>query len=292
MGNQNLIFLAIGLFVSLIVATAAVDQYLLDEHPETEVDGLIWRVQNAYAQIKDMEAALELTDESRSKAIRLVVHYVAGADSALSVTFTHEDEDSYKYQDALREQVFTVERDLLSHYIPQENLVIVKRWVGLPLTEIALASFDLSGLQEGWRSGRLSMRILQDVPGFDTDLFPSPLSLSETIAGLRCPNRLSLCTDTSEQVDPALRFSSTAELPSITAGSIRGGFILEVREASTGELSRMIWIARDTYMIEKILFFVGGQRSASIRVERMTRDQGTTPEEVLTLPLDADVVRG
>ena len=46
MNNQSLILLAIGVFVALIVTVAAVDQYLLDEHPPTEVDGLISRIKS------------------------------------------------------------------------------------------------------------------------------------------------------------------------------------------------------------------------------------------------------
>ena len=283
MGNQNLVLLAIGVFVSLIVAVGAIDQYLLDEHPETEVDGLIWRVQNALSQVSDMEAVLELTDESRSDSIRLLVRYLSGSDSALSVR--------YLYPEVLRDEIFTVERDLLSHYLPRENLTIVKRWVGLPLTQIALSSFDLSQLESQWRAGQVSMQVLQDVPGFATDLFPSSLTLSETIAGVTSDGDWSLCVMPQPEIDPDL--SLAAASGSLDAsGSIRGGFILEVREVPSGQLSKMIWIERDTYMIERIVFFVDGQRSASIRVQRMTLDQNLTPEDILTLPRDTDVIRG
>ena len=283
MGNQNLVLLVIGVFVSLIVAAAAVDQYLLDEHPETEVAGLIWRVENALSQVTDLEAVLELTDESRSDSIRLLVRYLSGSDSALSVR--------YLYPEILRDEIFTVERDLLSHYLPRENLTVVKRWVGLPLTQIALAGFDLSQLETRWRAGQVSMQVLQDVPGFAADLFPSSLSLSETIAGVVSVSDFSLCSTDPPAINSELSLAATSG--SLDAGSsIRGGFILEVRDVPSGQLSRMIWIERETYMIERIVFFVDGQRSASIRVQRMTLDQGLAPEDILTLPRDVDVIRG
>jgi hypothetical protein len=69
MAAQNYILLAVGLFVALIVTVAAVDHFLLDEHPTTEVSGLIWRVENSLSHVRDLEVVLELT-EHEDKPIR------------------------------------------------------------------------------------------------------------------------------------------------------------------------------------------------------------------------------
>jgi hypothetical protein len=272
------------LFVGLIVTVAAVDQYLLDEHPETEVAGLIWRVSNALERVTDLEAVLELTDEAQSESIRLLVRYLRGPTEVLSARYLHPE--------GLRDEIFTVERDLLSHYIPQQNLIVIKRWVGIPLAKLALAGFDLQGLQSSWEAGNVKMQVLQDVPGFPTDLFPSSLTPSETISGVVCDRAFSLCLDPVEEPEPGPSIAAASESSLVTGSSIRGGLILEVRDASTGELARMIWIDRDTYLIDRVVFFRDGRRSTSIRVQRITLDQGLTADEVLRLPRDADVIRG
>jgi len=60
---------------------------------------------------------------------------------------------SVRYLDppSLRDELFTVDNDLLTHYLPKEDLVVVKRWVGVPLAAIGLASLDLTQLERDWK---------------------------------------------------------------------------------------------------------------------------------------------
>ena len=164
MNSQNLIIFAIGVFVGLIVTVAAIDQYLLEEHPPTEVSGLIWRNENAFSRIRDFEAVLEITKAGApNEPVRMLVHYLNAPIPVLSVRYLRPD--------SIKGEQFVVQNDQLSHYLPQENLVVIKRWVGVPLAAVGLGNFDLSGLKEDWSSGRVTIEVVQNVPGFTQDLF-------------------------------------------------------------------------------------------------------------------------
>lgn len=283
MNSQNLILLGIGLFVGLIVTIAAIDQYLLNEHDPMEPDGLIWRVKTAFSRIKDLEAVLEVTESGEEEEIvRMLVRFLNGPEPALSV----------RYLDpvTVRDELFTVDRDLLSHYLPQENLIVVKRWVGFPLAAVGLASFDLLQLEKEWRAGRIRLRVVQDISGFGTDLFPSSILLSERLSGYPRLEPFSISLGAPDE-DPFL--PGFAGLKGVLAdGSIQGGYILEVTDGKSGDLSRMIWIDRESFLVRKVVFFVGGRRTSSIRVQRITLDQGLTAEEILALPRGVEVIRG
>jgi len=299
MNNQNLIILAIGVFVALIVTVAAIDQYLLDEHPPTEVSGLIWRIENAFSRIKDLEAVLEITKaHAPNEPIRMVVRYLNGPIPALSVRYLRPD--------SIKDERFVVQNDQLSHYIPHENLVVIKRWVGVPLAAIGLGNLDLSGLKEDWSSGRVRIAVVQDVPGFTQDLFQATLVLeasfsqiddgatpfSSTFSAQGCPISFSFCPGTEERDAPhATNWGQIATLGA--NGSIGGSYILEVRDAGSNELVRMIWVERNTFLIRKIVVFDDGQRSTTLYVERIDLDQGLTEEEIITLPSrGVETIRG
>jgi len=276
MNNQTLILAAIGLFVALIVGVAAIDEYLLTEHPTSEVDGLIWRVESAFSRLRDLEASLELTQIGNPDSlIRANLRMVNGVPPVLSIR--------YRYPASLENEIIVVQNDQLAHYRPQEGLIVVKRWDGVPLSAVGLASLDISHLRRDWEAGKVEIKLLPNVPGFASDLFSTTLLLSETVSGRVCIPPNSFCpTDVGATVADGLGFSKVVD--SAIASLIPGGYILEVRDARSGELSRMIWIDRDTYLVQKVVFFAGGHRSSTIEVQWSETDQGLTADEILTLP--------
>ena len=298
MNNQSLIIFAIGAFVALIVTVAAVDQYLLDEHPPTEVSGLIWRIENAFSRVRDLEAVLEITREHElDEPIRMVVRYLSGPIPALSVRYLRPD--------AVKDERFVIQNDQLSHYLPEENLIVIKRWVGVPLAAIGLAQLDLSGLRDDWTAGRVRIEIVQDAPGFTPDLFPSPVTVaasfaqpgtadsffSSTFPADRYPIAFSFCAEfEAEDADPTIWEGLTSlGIPAVIGSS----YILEVRDSRSDELVRMIWVDRETFLIRKIVVFEDGNRSTTLLVERIDLDQGLTEEEILTLPTrGVETIRG
>jgi len=298
MDNQNLILLAIGVFLTLIITATAVDRFLLDEHPPLEVDGLIWRVENAFAHIHDLETVLEVTEvSSPMRSMRLLVRYLSGPPSAMSVRYLSPAD--------IEGELFTVEGDLLSHYFPQENLVVVKRWVGVPLAAIGLAGFDLQQLRSDWASGQVRAQVLQSVAGFTNDLISSPIVTSTAFAS--CATQTEHLGDTIEDAIRAgqsfgrVSSDEAAGLgvagfshvePIGTTGSIQGSYILEVRDALSGALERMIWVKRDTFLVHKVVAYREGVRQKTIQVEWILLDQGFTEDELLTLPRDAELIRG
>ncbi len=283
MNTQNLVLLGIGVFVGLMVAVATVDQYLLNEHDPREPEGLLWRSKTAFSRIKDLEVVLEVVDtKAEDRIFRMLVRLLNGPDPMMSI----------RYLDpvAMRDELFTVNRDLLSHYLPQENLIVIKRWIGLPLAAVGLASLNLSQVEKDWRAGKVRLRVIQDISGFSADLFQTSIVPSETISGRLLHPLFSICLNTQEE-DQSLRGFAGFEEGSL-GGSIQGGYILEVTHARSGELLRMIWIDRESYLVRKIVFFANGKRATSLRVERITLDQGLTAEEILALPRGVEIIRG
>jgi len=298
MNNQNLIVLAIGLFVTLIVTVAAIDEYLLTEHPPSQVDGLIWRVENAFSHLQDLETVLEFTEaDAPTESMRVLMRFLSGPTPSLSVRYLDPA--------SVKGQIFTVNHDLLSHYFPGENLVVVKRWVGVPLALIGLSGFDLTRLKADWNAGDVEIRVLQNIGGFPATLFSHPLavsgsfsryvepvySLNSAITTPFCCD-LSFCppVDSSDSSAMTLGFSQLSMINETT--SIQGSYVLEVRDSNTSALVRMIWIERDTYLIRKVVSFENGQRDSTIRVEWVILDQGFTEEDILTLPKGVDTIRG
>ena len=186
--------------------------------------------------------------------------------------------------------MFTVENDLLSHVLPGENLIVVKRWVGLPLAAVGLAGLDLSQLKNEWNAGQLELQVLQNVPAFSSDAFSTSLTLAGTLTDSSPEILSSFCPSLCEPEASRLSFTSTAG--SAIENAIRGEYILEARDAWTGELTRMIWIDRETYFVQKVVFFSDGQRDKTIQLQQIKTDQGLTAEDILTLPRDLELLRG
>jgi len=302
MNNQTLLLLAIGAFVALIVGVVAWDQYQLEEHPPTEVEGLLWRVENAFSHIQDLEATLQITNENTpTETVRMKVKYVKGPPAALSASYVAPKgagEDTFIY--AVRDETFAIEGDQLSHYIPSEDIVVTKRWPGVPLVDIGLGVFDVSSLREAWAAGETEIRILENITGFSglgiatsvslLESFTQPPTVSSDLFLPRdqlpsCAHDFSFCPTIDEEVYASnLGLGQVLDAQAAASSSLPGSYILEVRDATSQELLRMIWIDRETFLIQKAVTFAGGQRSATLLVQLMTLDQGLTKADVITPP--------
>lgn len=302
MNNQNLILLALGVFVALIVTVAAVDQYLLDEHPPTEVEGLIWRVENAFNRIQDLEATLQVTNESQpAENVRMKVRYVKGPPPALSMRYVPpQDTSEDLFIASVRDETFTVQNDQLFHYLPSEDIIVSKRWPGVPLVAIGLGIFDMTQLQMDWIAGRTEIKILQDISGFTGFPFAISVSILKSFSHTstvtsdlfsaqewQSSQSYSLCFSFCPEFQeggPQLTLGLAESLDANTRNSIPGSYILEVRDSDTLDLVRMVWIDRETYFIQKVVTFKDGQRSATLLVQLIIIDQGLTQAEITTPP--------
>ena len=283
MNSQSFILIALGAFAALIVTVAAVDQYLFSEHPPSEVGGLLWRVENAFSRVRDLEAVIEVSEsETSQEPVRMRIRLLNSPLPALSVRYLDPAD--------LEGQIFTVENDLLSHALPDEGLIVVKRWVGFPLAAIGLAGLDLSLIESEWSAGRLELQVLQSVPAFSTDPFSSPIAVGGTLTDPSYAALASFCPGLCEEELSAVSFAHAPG--SALESAIRGEYILEVRDAPSGELVRMIWIDRETYFVQKVVFFTNGRRDKTIELQQLMIDQGLTAEDVLTLPRGLEMLRG
>jgi len=302
MNNQSLVLLAIGTFVALIVTVAAVDQYFLDEHPPTEVGGLMWLVENSFNRIQDLEATLQVTNESQpAENVRMRLRYVKGPPPVLSMRYVPpQDASANLFVRAVSDETFTVENDQLFHYIPSEDIIVSKRWPGVPLAAIGLGIFDMSQLQEDWLAGKTEIQILQDMSGFTglayaleitvSDSFSATLidaselfsvqELDDSYATSLC---FSFCPEFQEG-SPQLSLGQSVDATAYSGGSLGRSYILEVRDADTKDLLRMIWVDRDTYLIQKVVTFKAGLRNATLLIQLMTIDQGLTEEDLIPPP--------
>ena len=310
MNNQSLILLAIGTFVALIVTVAAVDQYFLDEQPPTEVEGLMWRVENAFNRVQDLEATLQVSNEEHpAENIRMKLRYVKGPPTVLSMRYVPpQDVVADSFVEAVRDETFTIENDQLFHYIPSEDIVVSKRWPGVPLAAIGLGIFDITQLRSDWASGKTQVEIRQDMSGFTELPYTSAVSVAGSLSDTpSIPSAFfSALQELQSPQSDGLRFSFSPEtredVPPLTAaqvfdadatGSIAGNYILEVRDPSSKDLLRMIWIDRETYLIQKVVTFKNGQRNATLLIQLLTVDQGLTEGEVITSPQAAvENIRG
>jgi outer membrane lipoprotein-sorting protein len=309
MNNQSLILLALGAFVAIIVAAAALHQFSLDEHPITDVGGLIWRVDDAYNRIKDLEATLQVTDESQpGEYVRVKVKYVKGPPSVLSMRYVPpEDVNDGLFISSVGNETFIIKNDQLSHYIPSEDVMVSKRWPGLPLVDIGRGFFDISQVESDWLAKKTEIKILQD-SGFSEIPSATSLSIVESFSHTAIPFTpfpaleppadqsyalsFSLCPDI-QVVEPQSSMGFAQSMLAGSGSSIQNSHVLEVRDAQSKDLLRMIWIDRKTYLIQKIVTFKDGQRSATITVQLITIDAGLMESDVIAPPQDGvENIRG
>ncbi len=283
MNSQNLILIGIGLFLSLIIAVVAIDQYLLAEHNPMDPDGLLWRVRTAFDRVDDLEAVIEVIQSGEEdRTVRMRVWYVKEPTLTLRVLYLEPAD--------LRGEIFTISRDLLSHHIPRENLTVIRRWVGFPLASLGLAIFDLAQLERDWTAGRVELRVIQNIPQFDMTLFPDAFLLAETFTGQPQLPRFSLATGSWKEEHFAVSLFGMRHDPAISA--IPGGFILKVYDGETGLLTRMIWIDGETFLVTQVVIFVDGKRVTSIRASSIEINKGLNAEELIILPRGSEVLRG
>jgi hypothetical protein len=284
MTGQGFVLLAVGLFASLVVAAAAVDHYLLSEHPVSEVGGLLWRVENTLSRAKDVEISLASTEYGDiPQTVRMVVQVVISPTPALSVRYTEPQ--------SMAGHVVTSDRDLLSHYVPEADLLIVRRWTGVPLAAVGLAGLDVSLLRARWQQGLVQARILDASASLASSTLAESVPLAETLAGTPLDDSLPLASDSTATFGPDL--TGFAAPPSTGASDpLHGSYVIEVREAESGRLTETLWIDRTTYLIQKIVYFEVERRVRTLEVERWVTDQGLTADEVLALPRAATTIRG
>ncbi len=287
MNSQNLILLGFGLFVAMIVGVVTVAQYLLNEHNPMEPAGLLWRVETAFSRVKDLEAVVEATQSGQvENTIRMRVWYLTSPQATLRVRYLAPPD--------LEGEIYTVDRDLLSHYIPKDNLTVIKRWVGFPLSQLGLESLDVTALASEWRAGKVTLRVSQNTPQFDTFSFPNALCVEQTISGRLEPEPFSLCMkNPTSAASMTLAASISGVDHDTNVNAIPGGFILKVYDAKTGKLTRMLWIDRETFLVKQVvLFSADGKRTTSLYASQLILNQGLSAQELLLLPRGTEVIRG
>jgi len=284
MSGQSLVLLAVGLFASLVVTVAAVDRYLLDEHPPSEIAGLLWRVENALGRAQDLEISLASTEYGNNpETVRMVVRVLVGPVPALSVHYTEPE--------SMRDQVVTIENDLLSHYLPEADLLVIKRWTGVPLAAVGLAGLDVSRLRAEWQQGTVTVQILDSTASFDSGALATSFAFAGTLASTSLDQGTSLSATPSPAFDPDL--SGFASAPSISLSDpLYGSYIMEVRDAESGRLTQTLWFDRRTFLVQKVVFFEDDRRVRTLEIERLLLNQGLTADEILVLPRAASTIRG
>lgn len=283
MNSQNLILLGIAIFVSLIVAAVAFDQAFLAKNNPMDPGGLLARTEAAFNRVQDLEIVLDIVSTGEeNNPLRMRVWYVNGPDPAARIV--------YLAPSTLKGQVYTVDRDLLSHYLPQQNMTVIKRWAGFPLTDLGLSSFDLSGIKQQWRDGKITLRVTQNVPRFDMHVFPCDLLVTETIAGCVQWRPFSIAlgeTKTSRLVPSISGVTSDTGL-----SPIPGGFVLRVYDKSTGEITKMISIDRGTFLVRQVVIFSDGKRTTTLYASQTILNQNLNRDEILVLPRGTQIIRG
>ncbi|MEI6172027.1 MAG: hypothetical protein WCQ45_06095 [bacterium] len=284
MSGQSLVLLAVGLFASLVVTVAAVDRYLLDEYPPSEIAGLLWRVENALGRAQDMEISLASTEYGNNpETVRMVVRVLVSPVPALSIHYTEPE--------SMRDQVVTIENDLLSHYLPEADLLVVKRWTGVPLAAVGLAGLDVSRLRTQWQQGTVTVQIIDSMASFDSGALTTSFAFAGTLTSTSLDQDTSLSATPSPAFD--LNLAGFASAPSINLSDpLYGSYIMQVRDAKSGRLTQTLWFDRATFLVQKVVFFEDDRRVRTLEVERLFLNQGLTADEVLVLPRAASTIRG
>ncbi len=283
MNSQNLILLGIGIFVSLIVTAVALDQAFLAKNDPMEPGGLLARTEAAFDRIQDMEIVLNVVSTGEeSHPLQMRVWYINGPDPAARILYLAPRE--------LKGEVYTVDRDLLSHYIPHENMTVIKRWAGFPLSDLGLASFDLRTVEEEWKQGKVNLRVSQNVPRFDMTLFPTDLLVTNTLAG--CTQWDPFSISRGYQPTPSLSMSISGVTSDTGLNPIPGGFVLQVYDKETGQITKMFSIDRETFLVRQIVLFADEERTTTIYASQMIINQDLNRDEILVLPRGTTIIRG
>jgi hypothetical protein len=312
MNSQSLILLGSGLFVAIIVATLAYDEFQQREHRPTEPAGLIWQVTTAFDRVRDLEMLLEVDASSSgiqrradmapqltateemvtvrpdalATPVQILMRYLNDGQPALSLRYPVGD------QDLTNDELLVVDGGRLSHFLPDQNTTITRFGLSrLGLAQIALAGFRLDtvgGTALDAPSRALSVE--QDVSGLPPDLFAPAPPVPTTIAG-EPTGRGGLCLDGSRCAN-ASGWSFVTVSDPMSQGPIQGGYVLKVTDAQDGSLQAMIWVDRDDFTVRKTVLFVDGRRAYSMRVLRLELNPGLTRDDVIALPRGAMEIEG
>ncbi|UCF10490.1 MAG: hypothetical protein JSW65_02105 [Candidatus Bipolaricaulota bacterium] len=304
MNSQNLILLGIGLFVSVIVATLAYNEFQQLEHRPTEPGGLIWQVNSAFDRIRDLEAVLEIEVQPEMydplvgadsafldvaaflptpsagtihAPFQILLQYVNDEQPALLLRYPVGDDNN------TNDELIVIDNGRLSHYLPFENAMVTRLWPArLPLITLGLMGFHLKTVEDEWDAGRVSLRVLQDVSGLPPGLFQAAMDLGFTLSGDRT-GAGAICFRASH-CPPLHDWSFVSIQDPMSQSSIQGGYILEVRDAGSDMLEAMIWVDRGDYTILKTVRFVDGMRAYSIRAQRIEINPGLLRDNLVVLP--------
>ena len=272
MNSQNAILFALGIFLSVLVGLTTYSDYIEREHDPMDPGGLVWRTTAALAGIQDLDTRFEITDNRAETApIQLIIRYVAGLNPALYV--------QYVAPEAFDGEIFTVDGDLLSHYIPREDTLVIQRWADLQVADVALVALDLRGLITLQERGDVDLRVLRDTSSGIDDTFDFSIPVSGTISGT---NVVPVSTSFGLPAVPARGIAKVND--ALLGIAVPGGYILEVTDRASGELSQMIWIDEQTFLVTKILQFDQGMLTTTIRLQRPTINSGLSREEILNVP--------
>jgi outer membrane lipoprotein-sorting protein len=284
MNGQTLLLLAVGLFMSLVVTVATVIHYQFEQHPASVASGLLWRVENALTGVQDLQAEVTATQfDGSAQPVQMEVRAILAPVPALAV--------EYMAPEDLSGQIVTVNNDLLSHYMPKEALLIVRRWSGLPLAAVGLAGLDVSSLRTQLEQGVVTARV------FDSSASLAPVGLSGELqveATLASPTQSESAT-TSEGTVTASRPNLSGVATSPVADSsnpLYECYVVEVRDAKSGGLTETLWINHRTYFVQKVVYYEKDQRVRQIEVSWLQVNQGLTTDSVLTLPAVTSTIRG
>lgn len=303
MNSQSLILVASALFVSVIVATLAYDEFQQREHSPSEPEGLIWQVNAAFDRVRDLEIvfdiempadsyddgvasrALGAASQALPSPLQVLLRYLNDGQPALSLRFPVGD------QDLSNDELLVVDGGRLSHYLPEENTIITRYGLSrLSLAQIALSGFRLAQVDESCEAGSIHLTVEQDISGLPPNLFQPSLRLETTLSG-EATSTQTLCFRDSRGTSPYDWSFVVIDEP-MAQSPIQGGYVLKVSDAETDLLQAMIWVDRTDFTVRKIVYFVDGQRSYSLRVERMEVNPGFTRDDVVSLPRGAREIEG
>jgi hypothetical protein len=231
-----------------------------------------------------MEISLASTEYGDNpETVRMVVRVLVGPAPALSIHYTEPE--------SMRDQVVTIENDLLSHYLPKPDLLVIKRWVGVPLAAVGLAGLDVSRLRAEWQHGLVTVQILDSMATLGSGAPAVSFAFAGTLTSASLDQGTSLSATPSPAFDPTL--SGFASPPSISLSDpLYGSYIIEVRDTESGRLTRTLWVDRRTFLVQKVVFFEDDRRVRTLEIERLLLNQGFTADEILVLPRAASTIRG
>jgi hypothetical protein len=161
----------------------------------------------------------------------------------------------------------------------------------VPLAAVGLAGLDVSRLRAEVRKGAVTARVIGDIASLSSASPRADFALAQTLAGASSGNGDAVDAAAVGTFSPTLT-GFAPSTPSDADTLTRASYVIEVREAKSGQLTQVVWIDRGTYFVEKVEFFRNDQRTRTIEVERLWMNQGLTVDDVLITPRVTTTLRG